>query len=49
MIFFNVSPLLWDIIIFAIVTGFFIRGRALTFISAGNLLSVGLMLALNQC
>ncbi|WP_339048165.1 hypothetical protein [Spiroplasma endosymbiont of Colias croceus] len=47
MIFINVSPLLWDIIIFAIiifgiVTGFFIGGRALTFISAGNLLSIGL-------
>ncbi|WP_342258019.1 hypothetical protein [Spiroplasma endosymbiont of Nomada ruficornis] len=50
MIFINVSPLLWDIIIFAIiifgiVAGFFIGGRALTFISAGNLLSIGLMLA----
>ncbi|WP_425376900.1 hypothetical protein [Spiroplasma endosymbiont of Aleiodes alternator] len=50
MIFINVSPLLWDIIIFAIIifgiiTGFFIGGRALTFISAGNLLSIGLMLA----
>lgn len=50
MIFVNVSPLLWDIIviaiiIFGIVTGFFIGGRALVFISAGNLLGIGLMLA----
>ncbi|WP_425381411.1 hypothetical protein [Spiroplasma endosymbiont of Polydrusus pterygomalis] len=45
MIFVNVSPLLWDIIIFGIITGFFIGGRALTFISAGNLLSIGVMLA----
>lgn len=50
MIFVNVSPLLWDIIIFAIIifgiiTGFFIGGRTLIFISAGNLLSIGLMLA----
>lgn len=50
MIFVNVSPLLWDIIIFGIIifgiiTGFFIGGRALVFISAGNLLSVGVMLA----
>lgn len=45
MIFINVFPLLWDIIIFAIITGFFIGGRALTFISAGNLLSIGVMLA----
>lgn len=50
MIFINVSPLLWDLIVvmilvFGLVTGLFIGGRALLFISCGNLLAIILMLA----
>ncbi|WP_308149380.1 hypothetical protein [Spiroplasma sp. AdecLV25b] len=49
MIFVNISPLFWDLIVvgilvFGLVTGLFIGGRALVFISCGNLLAIGLML-----
>lgn len=49
MIFVNISPLFWDLIVvgilvFGLVTGLFIAGRALVFISCGNLLAIGLML-----